>query len=107
MDLRAVAPEVAGNSIIFDIMRRLENILFLDIETVPAVAGYELLDSRWKKLWDAKCEVLSKGEGDPAVWYERAGIYAEFGKIVCVSVGYLVRSSGDTATLALEARVVV
>lgn len=68
----------------------LEHILFLDIETVPLHAGYDELDERMKKLWDRKSERLQQQEGDtPATLYARAGIYAEFGKIICISVGYL------------------
>jgi predicted PolB exonuclease-like 3'-5' exonuclease len=66
------------------------NILFLDIETVPQHAGYEELTSQWKLLWDAKAGLLARArEGTPESLYERAGIYAEFGKIVCIGFGYL------------------
>jgi DNA polymerase elongation subunit (family B) len=67
---------------------KIENILFLDIETVPATPVYTSLDSRMMKLWDKKCERLRQSETDtPESLYGRAGIYAEFGKIICISVG--------------------
>jgi len=68
---------------------RLENVLFLDIETVPAAPGFEELPDKMKKLWEKKAEHLKRN--DPEITadqlYERAGIYAEFGKIICISCG--------------------
>ncbi len=65
-----------------------EKILFLDIETVPAVSNFDLLDERMQHLWTLKSQQIAKKEDDtPASLYSRAGIYAEFGKIVCISVG--------------------
>lgn len=68
----------------------LENILFLDIETVPAASAFEELSERMQKLWEHKAERLRKNDLETATeLYKRAGIYAEFGKIICISVGYL------------------
>ena len=67
----------------------LTKILFLDIETVPQVADYSKLDDTTAMLWDDKAGKLSKQEKTGEEMYERAGIYAEFGKIICISVGYL------------------
>ncbi|MFN8290210.1 MAG: 3'-5' exonuclease [Chitinophagaceae bacterium] len=69
----------------------LQNILFLDIETVPQYAGYGELPDAWKQLWDTKSNSLIKyheGETNESL-YPRAGIYAEFGKVVCISCGVL------------------
>jgi len=67
---------------------KIENILFLDIETVPAVPTYSGLDERMIKLWDKKADRIRQRETDsPEELYSRAGIYAEFGKVVCISVG--------------------
>ena len=67
----------------------IENILFLDIETVPQYKTYEEVPEKLKALWDKKALRLfgeeSTLENDEK--YHRAGIYAEFGKIVCISVG--------------------
>ncbi len=66
----------------------IENILFIDIETVPMVSRYDELNENFKSLWDKKSAYLSKSdEDDPSTLFERAGIYAEFGKIVCISAG--------------------
>ena len=67
------------------------NILFLDIETVPQFSSYNELPDDWKQLWDTKSNSLSKyheGQNNESL-YPRAGIYAEFGKIVCISCGVL------------------
>ena len=67
-----------------------EKVLFLDIETVPMVSEYNLLPDLFKKLWDHKAERIKQVEGDtPDKLFNRAGIYAEFGKIICISVGYI------------------
>ncbi|MBN2238029.1 MAG: 3'-5' exonuclease [Bacteroidales bacterium] len=69
-------------------------ILFLDIETVAQYPNYEQVPERLKLLWDKKAYLLARGEEvDPETAYERAGIYAEFGKIVCISVGYFEKIS--------------
>jgi DNA polymerase elongation subunit (family B) len=67
---------------------KLEHILFLDIETVPEEENFNLLDDEMKDLWDHKTQYQRKDEFSPEEFYDRAGIWAEFGKIVCISVGY-------------------
>ena len=72
------------------------NILFLDIETVPQCEIYDNLDDSVKKLWDRKASNLFNSEDkSSAELYQRAGIYAEFGKIVCISVGFLNSKAGN------------
>lgn len=73
----------------------LENILFLDIETVPECANFNALDEEKKELWALKTQYTRKEEFSPEEFYERAGIWAEFGKIVCISVGYFVFKNGS------------
>ncbi len=67
------------------------NILFLDIETAPQYADYHSLPKDWKELWDTKAASLLKyhEEETKESIYHRAGIYAEFGKIICISCGYI------------------
>ncbi len=72
----------------------LENILFLDIETVPEVELYEDLADTKKELWEHKSQYQRKDEFTAEEFYERAGIWAEFGKIICISVGYF-NTKGD------------
>ncbi len=68
----------------------LEHILFLDIETVPQQAHYNELDDTAKALWDLKSKYQRKEDFTAEDFYDRAGIWAEFGKIICISVGYFV-----------------
>lgn len=72
----------------------LEHVLFLDIETVPQHSDYSHLDDTAKQLWEQKTQYQRKDEYSPSEFYERAGIWAEFGKIVCISVGYF-KLKGD------------
>jgi hypothetical protein len=71
----------------------LNNILFLDIETVPQETSYLGMDEETKKLWEHKTQYQRKDEVTPEDFYERAGIWAEFGKIITISVGYFVNKA--------------
>lgn len=64
-----------------------EDILFLDIETVPYRSSFDELDPAMQALWDKKSAGFRSEDQDASAIYERAGIYAEFGKIICISVG--------------------
>jgi 3'-5' exonuclease len=78
-------------------MTPVNNILFLDIETVPQYADYNSLPGDWRDLWDTKAVSLLKyheGETKESI-YQRAGIYAEFGKIICISCGLIFGNGGE------------
>ena len=81
----------------------LSNILFLDIETVPQYPSYDELPENWKYLWGKKGEQLLRNrEGETIeTVYSRAGIYAEFGKIICISCG-IVTGYGEGKKLSLK-----
>jgi len=69
-----------------------EQVLFLDIETVPQHPTYEMLTETEQHFWNRKTELLKKSPEDtPSSLYPRAGIYAEFGRIVCISTGFFSR----------------
>lgn len=72
----------------------LEHILFLDIETVPLFDDFKKLDDTSKVLWEQKTQYQRKDDFTPEEFYDRAGIWAEFGKIICISVGYF-KMKGD------------
>ncbi len=65
-----------------------ENILFLDIETVPETSSFEALSPDLQELFALKTQYQRNEETAAADFYHRAGIWAEFGKIVCISVGF-------------------
>lgn len=67
-----------------------ENILCLDIETVPQYRTVRELPDEFRKMWLKKAANLKNEDGlDEEAMYKRAGIYAEFGKIICISTGFL------------------
>lgn len=73
-----------------------ENILFIDIETVPLHYRFDEMTDEMQLLWSDKTRFIQqREEKDAAEVYERAGVYAEFGKVICISIGYLHQSAGD------------
>jgi len=68
---------------------KAEDVLFLDIETVPATPSYDMLEQAMQLLWDKKSKQFKTPEQTSEEVYERAGIYSEFGKIICISVGLI------------------
>lgn len=77
---------------------KLNRILFLDIETVPQVEKFSDLDEDFQQLWEKKSAFMrERKELDLEQSYESAGIYAEFGKVICISVGFMVKKA-DTWT---------
>ncbi len=87
----------------------LYNVLFLDIETVSGHAGYDELREDLKVLWKHKCKSILKqydeevtDEQAAETYTEKAGIYAEFGKIVCISVGIIVKNAEGKMCVRLK-----
>jgi len=72
-----------------------EDILFIDIETVPQHSGLNELTEHMQLLWDKKSSYFRNENQLAADVYERAGIYAEFGKIICISAGGIVQKNGE------------
>lgn len=84
----------------------LHNILFLDIETVPGVADFEEMSEEMQELWALKARTILRKPEEELEFDEiadtfktRAGIYAEFGKIICISVGFLTRQANSEEPL--------
>lgn len=72
-------------------------ILFFDIETVPLTYEFKDLEERAQGLWDRKTRFLQERDNlSPDELYEKAGIYAEFGKVVCISMGFVLQKGGET-----------
>ena len=69
----------------------VNNILFLDIETVPQYSDYSLLPQDHRTLWELKASYIirNKESETTETVYPRAGIYAEFGKIICIGCGIM------------------
>lgn len=77
---------------------KLENILFIDIETVPIQYQYSKLSETEKELWNKKWFYLK--DITPEQQYAKAGIYAEFAKVVCIGLGYMSEGKFRTKTIA-------
>ncbi len=78
----------------------LRDILFLDIETVACTDNFQSLSERLKVQWSRKAGFLKREENitDEELFHQRAGIYAEFGKVICIVVGKLFeKESGELA----------
>ena len=75
----------------------LSNIIFLDIETVPFTNDFNGLSDRLKSAWAKKASYLRTDvfEGDDILYKTKAGIFAEFGRIVCISIGVIVEKDGQ------------
>ena len=87
----------------------LDKILFIDIETVSAQKSYKLLSSRGKDLWLKKAKAISRNPDIGAdldavdkLYEDRSAIYAEFGKVVCITVGYMFEKEGKEWILRLK-----
>lgn len=85
------------------LVMNFNNILFIDIETVSQFETYNHLPEDWKELWNLKAGIINrnKEEETSESSYPRASIYAEFGKIVCISCGYL-QGKDDEKKLVLK-----
>jgi DNA polymerase elongation subunit (family B) len=68
---------------------KVEDVLFLDIETVPEVSSFELLEPKMQALWEKKSLQFRTEDQTAGDAYGRSGIYSEFGKIICISVGLI------------------
>ena len=73
----------------------IEDVLFLDIETVPQFPAFNEVPENFQKLWEQKSTYFRSEEQTPDDVYERAGIYAEFGRIICISVGFVIQKMGE------------
>jgi DNA polymerase elongation subunit (family B) len=83
----------------------LRDILFLDIETVACTDNYQSLHERLKTQWSRKAGFLKREEHitDENLFHQRAGIYAEFGKIICIVIGKLYENEAGELAIKTKA----
>lgn len=79
---------------------KTDKVLFLDIETVCEKDSPDKLSDLGQKLWEKKSAQIDQ-EADPEKNYEKAGLFAEFGKVVCISVGFI-HGSGSESELRIK-----
>ena len=71
---------------------KTEDLIVIDIETASVSASFNLLEEKWQELWEEKTARILPDGITPAEFYpQRAGVMAEFSKIVCISIGYFIR----------------
>ena len=78
------------------------NILFVDIETVTSEAEYEQLSERMQRAWQQKAQILFPDAPVDELYFERGGLYAEFGKIIVISVGFFHTMEDETVELRVK-----
>lgn len=86
-------------------MNNLKHLVFLDIETVSGSPSFETLAPGMQALWEKKTTFLRKDDEIPLdkLYFDRAAIYSEFGKIVCISVGILYHDVDDQLNIRIKA----
>jgi hypothetical protein len=83
----------------------LRDILFIDIETVPLKPQLGDLTSEMQRLWEYRIQRYRPNEAEPADYYfEKAGVYAEFGKVVCISLGFFALANAENADYQLRVK---
>src|SRR5688572_10447540 len=71
---------------------RPEDLIVIDIETASVAASFDQLSEEWKQLWAEKVKfVLPEGIEAPEFYPIRAGVMAEFSKIICISMAYFTK----------------
>lgn len=80
----------------------LDQWVLIDIETVSQYREHALMPQDWQHLWNEKVAWMVEDGRKPDSYYsERAAIMAEFGKVICISVGYF-RREGEQLQLRLK-----
>ncbi|HMK02870.1 MAG TPA: ribonuclease H-like domain-containing protein [Ferruginibacter sp.] len=75
---------------------RLDNLLLIDIETVPEHPAFDNMSAEWQTLWEEKIHRSLPVDISVADFYpQRAGVMAEFAKVVCISIGYFKKDNGE------------
>jgi len=81
---------------------RLENLLLIDIETVPAYPVFSDMSHEWQSLWQEKVQRSLPEDVSAAEFYpQRAGVMAEFAKVICISIGHF-RKNDNRQQLRLK-----
>lgn len=86
-------------------MNHLKHLVLLDIETVSGAREFETLTPNMQTLWEKKAVFLRPDEETPLdkLYFDRAAIYSEFGKIICISIGILYHDNQDKLNIRIKA----
>jgi 3'-5' exonuclease len=75
--------------------KEIENLIVIDVETVSGFKSATELPTRLSELWTKRCEYLRRKHSDnedltdSEIYNQKAGLQAEFGKIICITIGYI------------------
>lgn len=83
-------------------LNTLKKVLFLDIETIAGHSSFEFLDERKQNLWKKKAHLLEESSDPQELYQRKAGIYAEFGKVICMVAGRFSINEDATVSLRLK-----
>ena len=65
------------------------NLIYIDIETVPQKSSFQQLSETMQSLWAIKHSTLKiENETAEEGYLKRAGVYSEFAKVICISIGF-------------------
>lgn len=79
------------------------NLFFIDIETVPAYPAFSQVPEEWKSLWVEKIsKTMPENFSPEESWLQRAGILAEFGKVICISTGFLLPGENGLPAMRIK-----
>lgn len=82
-------------------IKTLSNILFVDIETAGSSKNFEGLPSEGKNLWCQRAKLIRRRNDeyrlipDEELYLLKAGIFAEFARVVCISVAFLKKTEEE------------
>jgi DNA polymerase elongation subunit (family B) len=87
----------------------LKRCLFIDIETASEYPDYESMPDHKKVLWSVKTNQIKKALPESEVrlseselYLLKSGIYAEFAKVVCISMGFLQYSENEPEIVRIK-----
>jgi predicted PolB exonuclease-like 3'-5' exonuclease len=81
----------------------IQDLLLLDIETVPMVNDFASLSPEWQSLWwDKISKTVPENTKPEDAWMRKAGILAEFGKIICISTAYFYEDDNSNLCLKIK-----
>ena len=85
-------------------IKTLKDYLVIDIETVSIFEHFELLDPRMQALWEKKASFMQKVDdrGAKELYFDKGAIFAEFGKVICISAGVFTREEDDRVGIRIK-----
>lgn len=81
----------------------LFDLFLIDIETVPQVSNINELSGEGRKLFfDKISKTMPEKFDEEDMYLKKAGILAEFGKVICISLGFFFKDKADRICLKIK-----